>query len=364
MDLDDAYQRALKRKEWQRDDAQQAAITAIAPIVAHWQLGYWRRLLRRQSLQWLYLWGPSGTGKTKLMDLVVACLPKSQALRTHFIPFMSRIEADLLALGKRRSACEAALKRLQQSGIRFICLDEFYVDNITDAMVMGRLLEAAEKHGVRFFFTSNSAPSELYPNGLQRDRFLSTIARINTNAFVYHLATATDYRDRFALSTQLQALHALPPQHLSQALHKFFADCQNGLLCLNGRSVRYLGKNATSIWFCFADICQTPRHSADYRELSTQFSCIIITQAPRLNAELSGAARRFISLIDVLYDAQVITLVFGTELYMRWHDLYQDTPLQRPFMRTASRLQEMHSAAYIANRAYQIKALYNMTRCQ
>lgn len=358
MNLLQAYKQACATGDWHYDTQQQQSVCAIAPVLETWQQKPSRWRVTKPKVQWLYLWGPSGTGKTKLMNLVCECLPKTRTLRMHFIPFMAYVETMLAEFGAHDSACAQVVERLYKKGTDIICLDEFYVDNITDAMVLGRLLEAAQAHHLMFFFTSNATPDALYPNGLQRDRFLRTIARIEQNALVYELTTDNDYRHSFVIDEQLDTLRALPASTLTHALATYFT-IQDELV-INGRQVPHRGMRHECIWFCFADLCETAQHASDYRDLVQRYTLIVITDVPVLQKD--DAVRRFITLIDILYDNQVACLLFTADACPDWQALYQHTGLKRVFMRTASRLQEMQSAAYLQASSDYIQLIYSTAR--
>ncbi|MDE0350251.1 MAG: cell division protein ZapE [Gammaproteobacteria bacterium] len=306
-------------------------------------------LLRRRAPQLggLYLWGGVGRGKTYLMDLFHECLPLEAKLRLHFHRFMLRVHDDL----RRMSGVANPLQRVADGmadEAAVLCFDEFFVSDIGDAMILGELVGALLDRGVTLVCTSNVEPRRLYENGLQRRRFLPAIERIETRMRVLHLDGATDHRLRVLSDADT---YQWP---LSEAAEARLAECFAALapqppreaerLEVNGREIRTLRCTDDVAWFDFSDLCEGPRSQNDYVELSREFHAVVLSAVPVFDRAREDAARRFIGLIDELYDRNV-KLVLSAQGAIG--DLYQGERLRVEFDRTASRLREMQSLEYL-----------------
>ena len=313
----------------------------------------WRRWLpgghRRTSIQGLYFWGGVGRGKTLLMDLFYQALPASVAAkRIHFHQFMNQIHAALKLKQNQQNPLEAVAREIA-ADTRVLCLDEFVIIDIGDAMIMAGLLQALIDSGVVLVTTSNVEPANLYRDGLQRARFLPAIALLEQHCQVVNLDGGSDYRLRFLEETDLYrvphdpqtdlAIQAWLDQHVSPV------QAQRSELEVNGRMLypRYCAED--TVWFDFASLCETTRSQADYLELARLFTTVIVTDLRVLNAAEDDVARRFVLLIDVLYDHRVKLMASAAA---RPDQLYTGNRLQFEFERTASRLIEMQSSEYLA----------------
>jgi cell division protein ZapE len=233
--------------------------------------------------------------------------------------------------------------------VRVLCFDEFFVSDIADAMILGRLMEGLFAHGVTLVATSNVAPDDLYKDGLQRDRFLPAIAAIKSHVSVLKLDGPVDYRLR-AL-THAEIYHHPSDAAAEANLARWFEELAQGAgtknrdLDLNGRPVRARRSADGVAWFDFAALCEGPRAAADYIELAKMYHSVIVSRVPQLTRETEDAARRFITLVDEFYDRGVNLILAGA---VPLEQLYAGEKLQFEFRRTLSRLKEMQSEEYLA----------------
>jgi cell division protein ZapE len=335
------------------DPAQQQALDALQQVHGELLAHPPKRRLLGKRMDWpavkgLYLWGSVGRGKTFLMDTFFDALPFTRKRRLHFHRFM-------LDVHERRKAHQGEADPLLKiaddiaQDVRVLCFDEFFVSDIADAMILGRLMEGLFAHGVTLIATSNVAPDQLYQDGLQRDRFLPAIEAIKRNVSVLKLDGPVDYR--------LRALtHAEIYHHPSDAAAEANLACwfeelaqapgtKNRDLELNGRPVRARRHAAGVTWFDFAALCEGPRAAADYIELAKTHHSVIVSRVPQLTRDHEDAARRFITLVDEFYDRGVNLILAGA---VPLEQLYAGERLAFEFKRTLSRLIEMQSEEYLA----------------
>jgi cell division protein ZapE len=296
----------------------------------------------------LYLWGGVGRGKTLLMDLFFGCLPFDDKLRRHFHRFMASVHAELKALRDREEPLDAVADKLAAQ-TRIVCFDELAVTDIADAMILGGLFRALFARGVTLAATSNIEPDKLYRDGLQRQRFLPTIALIKQHAEVLHVDGPIDYRLRVLERADVFQTPSGPAA--DERLAEYFAAIapdegdRGGALDLLGRKLAYLRSADGVIWFDFAAICDGPRSQDDYIELSRLYQTVLVANVPQLDITLENQARRFIALVDEFYDRRV-KLILSAAVPIA--DLYRGERLRHDFQRTRSRLEEMQSHDYLA----------------
>jgi cell division protein ZapE len=350
----DLYDRGVADGRWEDDPAQRAALGALDRI--HAQLcadgaPLWKRILgagSRAEVRGLYLWGPVGRGKTFLVDLFFQSLPLPRKLRLHFHRFMGRVHAQLKELeGHSDPLRDVAAAFAAQA--RVFCLDEFFVTDIGDAMILGGLLRHLIERGVTLITTSNIVPRELYRDGLQRARFVPAIELLERHCEIVQLMSAQDYRLRAltAAGVYFTPLGAAA----ESALQACFERIAPGLrrveraIAINGRDIPVKLRADGVIWFEFDALCEGPRAVADYIELAQSFNTVLISDVPQFTPLRDDAARRFINLIDEFYDHGV-NLVLSAAAPVT--QLYCGERLRAEFARTESRLIEMQSAEYLS----------------
>lgn len=319
------------------------------------------RLLRRgaspdEALKGIYFYGGVGRGKTYIMDTFFESLPFEEKLRTHFHRFMQQVHADLARVKHQKNPLEKVAAGIAERA-RVLCFDEFFVSDIGDAMILGGLFEHLFSAGVVLVATSNIHPDQLYKNGLQRERFLPTIELLHQHTHIVELDGGVDYRLR-ALRQACLYFSPLGAEADAALLKSFSAltaggdesesarGIQNDIeLEVLGRKIRARKVAGGVAWFDFSELCGSARSAFDYIELARIFHTVILAGVPALDSSRDDAARRFISLIDELYDRHV-KLIMSAEVPLS--DIYQGTELAFAFERTRSRLLEMQSEEYLA----------------
>jgi cell division protein ZapE len=292
----------------------------------------------------VYLWGPVGRGKSFLMDAFFLCVPVVRKRRVHFHHFMREIHRELDELRGTEDPIAAVAERTARRH-RLICFDEFHVSDIADAMILGRFLEQVMERGVEFVMTSNYHPDELYPNGLQRERFLPAIELLKTRLDVVQVDNGTDYR-RLKME-RLKVYHVGPAGEAE--LERIFGELKDveeerQPLDVEGREIPYRKRAGGLVWFDFEALCEGPRSYADYVDLARRFHTVILGKVPRLSARTADSARRFTWLVDVFYDDRVKLIVSAAAAP---EELFTEGEQAAEFQRTVSRLHEMQSSEYL-----------------
>ncbi len=359
MEIRDAYENSLSREGHVRDPAQIEVIGKLEDLKRRIEackpmrcglLGFisGRRQADASSVKGLYIWGGVGRGKTFLMDLFFDSLETSGKKRIHFHRMMRDVHERMRALGDIEDPLDAVAAGIA-SETRVLCFDEFFVSDIGDAMILGRLLDGLFRRGVTLVTTSNSEPDELYKDGLQRQQFLPAIASIKQNTDVVHMDGDNDYRLRLL---QKAGTYLTPDDaRATERLNFFFDESatsqirQNRELEINGRRIPTLKCAKGVAWFGFSALCDGPRSQADYIEIARWYPSVIVSAVPLLDARSEDQARRFIALVDEFYDRRVKLIVSAAAPA---ESLYTGTRLNFEFDRTASRLIEMQSAEYLA----------------
>ena len=302
------------------------------------------------AIRGLYLYGGVGRGKTYLMDTFFECLPFDRKQRTHFHRFMQQVHAELAQLKQQKNPLEVVAASIAARA-RVLCFDEFFVSDIGDAMILGGLLEHLMKAGVVLVATSNIHPDGLYANGLQRARFLPAIKLIHQYTRVFELDGGIDYRLR-ALKQACLYFSPSGPAADTALLEGFdrlacghAARIASGKIDVLGREIPVRLVSEGIAWFDFNQLCGGARSAFDYIELARQFHSIVLSNVPQMDAGQDDIARRFVSLIDELYDRHVKLLVSAA---VPLQELYTGTGLSFVFERTRSRLLEMQSEDYLA----------------
>jgi cell division protein ZapE len=345
------YARDLKKAGFAADSAQARVVDALQKIYDELLAQPPKKRLGKLSwppVNGLYLWGGVGRGKTWLMDAFYESLPFTRKARTHFHRFMLEVHERRKQHADQQDPIGKVAGDIADA-TRVLCFDEFFVSDIADAMILGRLTEALFKRGVTLVATSNMKPDDLYKDGLQRDRFVPAIARIKKHCAVMQLEGATDYRLR-ALS--LAHLYHHPCDARAEAnLARWFASlapepgADNVALTVQGRALPARRAADGVAWFDFAALCQAARAAADYVELAKTHHSVLIGRVPKLGPDDEDAARRFINLVDEFYDRGV-KLILAADVAP--DKLYAGKKLGFEFARTLSRLKEMQSQEYLA----------------
>ena len=296
----------------------------------------------------LYLWGGVGRGKTHIVNAFYATLPFAAKMRVHFHSFMQLVHQKLRVLEQRQDPLLSVAEDLAGDA-RVICFDEFHVSDITDAMLLGRLLKALFSRGVTLVATSNIAPDELYLDGLQREQFLPAIELIKSHTDVVHLASEVDYRLRVLERSEIY--HCPLDAAAEQALQICFEALaeenvrEGGSLEVAGRAIETRATADGVVWFEYAAICETPRSAADYIEIARCFHTMLLSNVPVMDDELRDRVVRFIHLVDELYEHNVNLILSAAALP---ENLYVGEELTVRFDRARSRLVEMQSRDYLA----------------
>jgi cell division protein ZapE len=302
----------------------------------------------RAAPRGLYLWGGVGRGKTLLMDTFHASLGAVPSEREHFYRFMRGIHSELALIKGRTDPLDLAAAHIAQRA-RVLCLDEFFVSDIGDAMILAGLLQGLFRRGVVLVATSNTAPRDLYKEGLQRQRFVPAIELIEAHVDVLELDSGIDYRLR-QLERAPTYLDSRAPETLGK-LEQRFAALAGGevvrdvTLQIEGRPLNARAVGADIAWFDCRELCEGPRSQNDYIELARLYGTLFITDVPQFTPADEDAARRFIMLIDELYDRCVKIVVSAAAPPTQ---LYHGERLQFEFERAASRLVEMQTQHYLA----------------
>ncbi|MEM9603670.1 MAG: cell division protein ZapE [Pseudomonadota bacterium] len=352
------YEGSLADGSFTPDAAQREAVVALDAL--------WSRLIeppQRAPSGWfarfrsapavtavtgIYLWGGVGRGKTHFCDLFFDTLPFDAKLRLHYHRFMQRVHAGLRARADRQDPLPDIAAEISREA-RVLVLDEMHINDITDAMLMHGLLDALFALGVTLVTTSNVPPSGLYRDGLQRARFLPAIALLESHCSVVHLDSDTDYR--------LRTLERVPVYYVptgaaaDTAMAQRFAElapdgaaCVPGALTVNGRDIPVRARAGGVLWCEFAALCESARASVDYIEIAREFHSVLISNVPVMDQAASDAARRFVNLIDELYDRNVVVIVSADA---EPEQLYVGKRMAFEFVRAASRLREMGTRDYL-----------------
>lgn len=347
QDVVSYYRQNLERRGFVQDPSQWRAVERLQHLYEEWSAykrrrsSALKRLLVKPPLpKGVYLWGPVGRGKSFLMDAFFLCVPLARKRRVHFHHFMREIHRELDELkGAEDPITEVAARTARRH--RLICFDEFHVSDIADAMILGRFLEQVMDCGAEFVMTSNYHPDQLYPGGLQRERFLPAIELIKSRLDVVSVDGGTDYR---RLKMEQVRVYHLEEGPLAQIFEEL-KDVQEEWhpLDVEGRTIPYRKRAGGVVWFDFQALCGGPRSYADYVDLAKRFHTLIVSGVPRMSARQSDAARRFTWLVDVLYDERV-KLVLSAEAPPE--ELFTEGQNAADFQRTVSRLHEMQSAEY------------------
>ena len=355
----DAYRAEVRRGKFLPDPAQAAAAERLQEVFDHLTRRSRAQAVLRSRLarvrrrrpdepDGLWLWGSVGSGKTCLMDLFFHTLPLRKKRRLHFHRLMRFVHLQLKQLGERRDPLDHIAAQLARR-YRVLCLDEFFVTDIANAMILGELLDGLCRRRAVLVATSNTHPDGLYEGGLQRARFLPAIELIKTRLAVHELSADADYRTLHLDDADTYCVVAAGAD--APALDRHFDRVASDLVrvCtsveVEGRQIPVRRLSHDAIWFDFDALCAAPRSVDDYIEIARCFGLVLLSGVPAFGPEEDDAARRFVHLIDEFYDRGVKLALSAAAPP---DGLYRGRRLAREFERTASRLREMGTAEYLA----------------
>ncbi len=350
----EAYARELASRGYSSDPGQLAVIAELERCASDWSEYLAKRSSRLKKLinrpeipRGVYMYGGVGRGKSFLMDCFYNAVGVKRKTRLHFHEFMREVHRQLTTLQGTVDPLDELARQMARR-FRLICFDEFHVADITDAMILHRLLDALFAQGVGFVTTSNFRPDDLYLNGLHRNRILPAIALLNEKLAVVPIGDGTDYRLR-ALEDVI-FYHVPSGPQADAAMEQTFNSLaeshdEDPVLHIEARKIQARRRAGGVVWFDFKVLCGGPRSQNDYLEIATQFHSVLLSDVPQMPQRMASEARRFTWLVDVLYDRRVkliLSAAVGPEL------LYTEGPLAHEFVRTVSRLREMQTRAFMA----------------
>ena len=347
------YEQTLAERGFKADEAQLRAIAALERCENEWIAYKARRsnaiakLIRRPPIpRGVYMYGGVGRGKSFLMDCFFQSVPLKRKTRLHFHEFMREVHRQLQELKGTVNPLDELGKRIARR-YRLICFDEFHVADVTDAMILHRLLEALFANRVAIVTTSNFHPDGLYPNGLHRDRILPAIELLKANMEVLNVDAGMDYRRRTLehvklyhcpLGPQADAEMATAFEELAEAKE------EDPVLHIEQRVLQARRRAGGVVWFDFKTLCGGPRSQNDYLEIASRFHTVMLSDVPHMPVRLASEARRFTWLVDVLYDRRCKFILSAA---VPPEELYTEGPLAHEFPRTVSRLNEMQSKEFL-----------------
>ena len=355
------YHQDLKRPGFSHDPAQEMAVEKLDRLYHDLVDRYenrprslWARIApsfraqQRQPCQGLYFWGGVGRGKTYLVDTFFECLPFHAKLRIHFHRFMQRVHRELKALQGEKNPLDTVADTLAEEA-RVLCFDEFFVTDITDAMILGGLMEKLFSRGVTLVATSNIVPDQLYKDGLQRARFLPAIELINKYTDVVNVDSGVDYRLRTLERAEIyhSPLDAAAEESLRASFDSLAPEPAQAVshIEINGRNIPVRQVADDVVWCDFAALCDGPRSQNDYIELARIYHAVLVSGVPVMTATEDDKVRRFINLVDEFYDRNV-KLILSAAAPLE--DIYTGGRLDFEFQHTRSRLLEMQSRDYLS----------------
>ncbi|WOE31872.1 MULTISPECIES: cell division protein ZapE [unclassified Acinetobacter] len=361
------YAEVLASGQFLPDEAQAQAVYELDRV--------WQELIQRYKSskkifhrfrkvtapQGVYMWGGVGRGKTWLMDQFFDALPFKRKTRMHFHHFMQHVHRELNKLSGQRNPLDTVADQIYKDAV-VICFDEFFVSNVTDAMILSDLFQKLFARGITLVATSNIAPDGLYKNGIHRDRFLPTIELVQKNCVVLNVDAGVDYRLRVLKQAQLFK-SPLNAEHDAWMAERFAAltkaqHCATDAITINHRIVETLGHSDDVLWCTFSELCFKPRSPADFIEIANVYNTVLVSHVPHLNDHLSEGTRRFIYLVDEFYDRGVKLLLTSEDSII---EIYQGEKLAFEIERTRSRLLEMQSDDYLHAAHRQIQATESMS---
>jgi len=349
-----AYEAELKARGYTADPAQLRAVDALDRCAREWvaykaqRSNAFKKLINRPEIpRGVYMYGGVGRGKSFLMDCFFNAVPLNRKTRLHFHEFMREVHRELAELQGIQNPLDELGRRIAKR-FKLICFDEFHVADITDAMILHRLLVALFDNGVGFVTTSNFKPDDLYPGGLHRDRILPAIDLLNRKLEVINVDNGTDYRRRTLEQVRLYLTpnDAAAEKEMRKTFEKLAEKGDdNPVLHIERREIRARRRAGGVVWFDFKTLCGGPRSMNDYLEIASQFHTVLLSDVPAMPVRMASEARRFTWLVDVFYDRRV-KLIMSAEVPPE--ALYTEGPLAHEFPRTVSRLNEMQSKEFLS----------------
>ena len=354
------YQLDLQSSDFHYDAAQENAVKELQRLFDELtqpeRKTTWRVKLKaafgkghaKPGIQGIYFYGGVGRGKTYLVDTFYDCLPFEKKMRVHFHRFMYRVHDELKQLKNAQDPLKLVAAKLAKEA-RVICFDEFFVSDITDAMILGTLMEELFGHGIVLVTTSNIVPDDLYKNGLQRARFLPAIDLLNQNTRVVNVDSGIDYRLRTL--EQAEIYHYPLDDEATENLHSYFSQLapEEGSkgedIEVNNRKIPTLRNADGVLMIDFKALCGGPRSQSDYIELSRCYHSVLLANVMEMGQHNDDVARRFIAMVDEFYERNV-KLIISAEVALE--SLYTEGLLNFEFRRCLSRLKEMQSHDYLA----------------
>ena len=353
MSVKEAYQAELAARGYTADPAQLRAVESLERCAQDWthykskRSNALKKIINRPEIpRGVYMYGGVGRGKSFLMDCFFNAVPLKRKTRLHFHEFMREVHRELIDLQGTVNPLDELGKRMAKR-YRLICFDEFHVADITDAMILHRLLQALFDNGVGFVTTSNFKPDDLYPNGLHRDRILPAIALLNAKLEVLNVDNGMDYRRRTLEDAKLY--HTPNGADADAAMTATFNALaeqhdEDPKLHIEARELHALRRAGGVVWFDFKTLCGGPRSQNDYLEIASRFLTVFLSDVPHMPVRMASEARRFTWLVDVLYDRRVKLIMSAA---VPPEALYTEGPLAHEFPRTVSRLTEMQSKEFL-----------------
>ena len=353
MILIDAYNAAIARKDITDDVQQRYVLGALQRVANELEapVKKWFSWGRKKSVSGLYLHGPVGVGKTYLVDLFYDCIPESHKARFHFHHFMQQVDAQLRLLQGKKDPVRRIAAHLAKT-TRLLCLDEFLVHDVADAMILAELLPALFDHGIILVATANTCPDDLYLHGVHRERFLPAIELIKTHCQVLRLFEARDYRlgRESSMQAYFYPLDAAAHQSLTQQFDAIALNpVDGGELTVQQRLIPCIKSSEHAVWFAFDVICNIPRCQLDYLEIADRFDTVFVSDLPILASEDTVRAIMLIHFIDVMYDRGIHLVISAADVAS---GLYRCGAMVKSFQRTLSRLEEMQSIDYLKQHSH------------